>query len=538
MTVLALWTPTPKSSTARALSTAPWFEVAAVVLAEDPANADALIAVFDEVPADADLERLIEVAGDRPVLFTGGSWLLGGSPALQARVGLVTSVTSSPAHEIRVRRGPRLDPRGEGDLLVRGAWPRIDKCSDDVECLATANAAFSDHAVITWRAATRSGALTLSGRESLWHDRDLLRSIQRWARYARGVQERPPVRVGLLAYGAIGHEHLSACLAVPGLELAGVCDRSTARLDAALMDAPDVMVTTDGAELLASPDIDLVIVSTPPDTHAMWAMRVVEAGKHVVLEKPMALTSSDCDSVLDLARNAGRTALVYQNRRWDSDFLTLKRAVTQGLLGEVFHTETFVGGFGHPCNYWHSDALVSGGAIFDWGSHFIDQVLQLTSANVVSVTAKNHKKRWMDVTNADHSRVTLAFDDGSEAEFIHSDLAAVLKPKYYVLGTEGAVVGNWRHERLLSRTGIGTMAEEMFAPADAPADLTLVNAQGDHTLLAPVVPRAYGFHRELADQLVAGLPLSVRPEQSRNVVAVMEAAEASAAASSRPVAPL
>jgi scyllo-inositol 2-dehydrogenase (NADP+) len=277
------------------------------------------------------------------------------------------------------------------------------------------------------------------------------------------------------------------------------------------------MVTTDGAELLASPEIDLVIVSTPPDTHAMWAMRAVEAGKHVVLEKPMALTSSDCDAVLDLARNAGRTALVYQNRRWDSDFLTLKRAVDQGLLGEVFHTETFVGGFGHPCNYWHSDALVSGGAIFDWGSHFIDQVLQLSSASVVSVTARNHKRRWMDVTNADHSRV---------------------KPKYLVMGTEGAVVGNWRHERLLSRTGIGTMAEELFAPADAPADLTLVNAQGDRTLLAPVEPRTYGFHRELADQLVAGLPLSVRPEQSRHVVAVMEAAEASAAAGSQPVVPL
>jgi predicted dehydrogenase len=298
------------------------------------------------------------------------------------------------------------------------------------------------------------------------------------------------------------------------------------------------MTTTEGTELLSSPDIDLVIISTPPDTHAMWALRALEAGKNVVMEKPMALTSAECDAVLDIARTVGKTALVYQNRRWDSDFLTLKRAVDAGRIGDMFHLETFVGGFGHPCNYWHSDASVSGGAIFDWGSHFIDQIMQLNGSPVTSVTATNYKRRWLDVTNADHSVVNVSFENGVNAEFIHSDLAAVLKPKYYVLGTDGAIVGNWRHERLLSRTGIGTMAEELFAPADAPADLTLVNSDGDRTLLAPVQPREHGFHRELADQLVAGLPLSVRPEQSRDVVAVMEAAELSASSGSAPVTPL
>ena len=286
------------------------------------------------------------------------------------------------------------------------------------------------------------------------------------------------------------------------------------------------------------PEIDLVIVSTPPDTHAMWALRALEAGKSVVMEKPMALSTADCDAVLDIARTVGRTALVYQNRRWDSDYLTLQQAVHHGRLGTLFHLETFVGGYGHPCNYWHSDALVSGGAIFDWGSHFIDQVLQLVPAPVRSVTGVNHKRQWLDVTNADHSVVDIAFEDGTHAQFIHSDLAAALKPKYYALGTEGAIVGNWRQERLISRTGIGTMAEEVFAPADSPADLTLIAGNGDRTLLAPVSPRPHGFHRELADQLLAGLPLSVRPEESRQVVAVMEAAETSAARGSVPITPL
>ena len=148
------------------------------------------------------------------------------------------------------------------------------------------------------------------------------------------------------------------------------------------------------------------------------------------------------------------------------------------------------------------------------------------------------KNQYFSLNKRGSSGSGVSFENGVNAEFIHSDLAAILKPKYYVLGTDGAIVGDWRHERLLSRTGIGTMGEELFAPADAPADLTLVNSDGDRTRLAPVQPREHGFHRELADQLVAGLPLSVRPEQSRDVVAVMEAAELSAASGSAPVTPL
>jgi predicted dehydrogenase len=531
MAVIGVWSRTHGSPSSDIVRAAPWRERAGIALTDDLAQSDVLIAVLEH---ENDLHEATRVAAGRPLLVTG-SGLTGPDAAAVAVVtgldlGKVTAV-----HDVRVRRTSVLDPRGEGDLEVEASFPPVEKFADDVEVLATANLAFTDHPVLTWRPSTGAGALTLGASPTVWNDADLVRTIQRWSRHVRGIAERPEIRIGLLAYGAIGHEHLSAVQAVPGLSLAAVCDRSTARLEAARVHAPDVHLTTDGAELLARDDVDLVIVSTPPDTHAAWALRALEAGKHVVLEKPMALTRTDCDAVQDAARTAGRLAVVYQNRRWDSDFLTLKRAIDDGRIGEVFHTEAFVGGYGHPCNYWHSDAAVSGGAIFDWGSHFIDQILDLTTASVTSVSARNHKRRWHDVTNADHSRVTLTFDDGSEAEFIHSDLAAVLKPKYYVLGTRGAVVGEWRHERLLSRTGIGTMAEEAFAPADAPADLTLVDEFGSATRLAHVQPRPHAFHRELADHLMAGLPMTLDPERSRDVVAVMEAAEESAASGGRPV---
>ena len=87
-------------------------------------------------------------------------------------------------------------------------------------------------------------------------------------------------------------------------------------------------------------------------------------------------------------------------------------ALAAGRLGEVFHVETFVGGYDHPCNFWHSDAEISGGAIYDWGSHYLDWVLDLLPQEVEWVSATTHKRVWHDVTNADHSRVLLHFTDG------------------------------------------------------------------------------------------------------------------------------
>jgi len=322
---------------------------------------------------------------------------------------------------------------------------------------------------------------------------------------------------------------------VPGLRLAGVSDLSSQRLDVARALSPGISISQDAAALLSDDDVDLVVVSTPPNTHAEWALRALRAGKHVVLEKPMALSTAECDEVMRAADEHERLVVVYQNRRYDPDYLTLRRLVRDGAVGELFHLETFVGAYQHPCNYWHSDATVSGGAIFDWGSHVIDQILDLMPGEVGAVSAANHKRKWFDVTNADHSRVTIHFDDGREAQFVYSDLAAAPKPKWWALGTEGALVGRWRSEKVVSRTAIGTLDEDLLALADSPADIELHRSDGSVAEVPVGPPPAQPFHRELADQLLLGLPMGVTREQSRRVVAVMAAAETSAASSSAPV---
>ena len=332
------------------------------------------------------------------------------------------------------------------------------------------------------------------------------------------------MRVGLLAYGAIGHEHNLAIQATDGLDLAAVCDTSPERIAAALELAPDAASFTDAMAMLDSGLIDAVVISTPPNSHYDWAKAALERGIHVVLEKPMALTVAQCDELIGLADSRGLTLVVYQNRRFDRDFVTLRRLIRSGAIGEVFQYDSFVGGYSRPCDYWHSDAAVSGGAIFDWGSHFLDQILNVFDTPIDYVTGINHKRHWHHVTNADHAVVTIMFTDGTHASFTHSDLSAARRPKFQVLGTEGAIVGEW---------------DERAAPAvaDLPARLFLHDVDGNATAMDLDEVPAHQFHAEFAALVARGEPMQVDSRGSRNVVAIMEAAERSALERGRPVIP-
>ncbi len=334
----------------------------------------------------------------------------------------------------------------------------------------------------------------------------------------------PDIRVGLLAYGAIGHEHNEAVQATTGLHLTAVCDMNPDRIQAALSLAPDATPFTDATAMLDSGLVDLVVVSTPPNSHYSWAKAALERGIHVVLEKPMALTADECDELMALAAASDLLLVVYQNRRFDADFVTLARMISAGEIGEVFQYDSFVGGYSKPCTYWHSDAVVSGGAIFDWGSHFLDQALTVMPQQVSHVSGVNQKRLWTHVTNADHAQVAVTFADGTQATFINSDLAAARRPKFYVLGTTGAIVGDW-----------DPAAEP--AVADLPAILTLHTADGTSRVVALDAVEPYSFHQSIVGYLRDAEPMAVTAVQSRNVVALMQAAEESALANGLPVVP-
>jgi scyllo-inositol 2-dehydrogenase (NADP+) len=333
------------------------------------------------------------------------------------------------------------------------------------------------------------------------------------------------IKVGLLAYGAIGDEHSKAVQATVGLTLYAVCDTNPERLEAALLISPDAKTFADANEMLAGGGIDLVVISTPPNSHYKWAKQALSLGLHVMLEKPMALTTQECDELMELARAKNALLVVYQNRRYDLDYLTIKQQIETDQIGELFHYESFVGGYAKPCSFWHSDAAVSGGAIFDWGSHFIDQIMSLVPLNVDFVSGLNQKRVWNHVTNADHAQVNINFEGGVQAVFINSDLAAARKPKFYILGTKGALHGDWDE----SAGGV---------VADLPAIITLHRGDGSSEVVPHVGQRPYSFYESLVAYLNDATPMSVVASQSRDVVAIMQAAEESALANGKPVSPI
>jgi predicted dehydrogenase len=349
--------------------------------------------------------------------------------------------------------------------------------------------------------------------------------------------------VGYGQYGGMGYYHGLAARSTPGLEFVATCDTSAERRKAAETDFPGVRAYTSVDELLSDDDVEVVVVATPPAFHAGLTLQLLRAGKHVACEKPLCLTVAEADKLIAAAGSGGRVLTVNQNRRWDQDFAAIRRVVSAGLLGELFNVETFVGGFEHPCRAWHSEVSVSGGAVYDWGSHHVDWILELLAdqdgPGPATVVCHGHKRVWHDVSNLDQLRVRLMWADGREAEFFQSDVAAVRRPKFYLQGTAGTLVGYYRpvtFERI--EPGRGYVADTAHH-AEAPATLTLArydSGYGISETRLPVAPeQRFAFHRNLADHLHLGEPLAVTAGSVRRVIAVLEAAHQSSLEGGRPV---
>jgi scyllo-inositol 2-dehydrogenase (NADP+) len=493
-----------------------------------------LLVAADDPPDAAQAAELISFlrGGGGVVALHGtlGAWAR--MPGLSEIVGWAPG-EPGPETELLVRPAAghpftdRLDP----ELRVRDELFLSEPPPPDATVLLTAPWHYGEQVVAFSRPfhAGRVVHLGLGHGPATWDSALFARLVFRALRHASGVAPAPTVGVGLLGYGAIGREHASSVRAVPGFELRAVCDRVPERRDEARA-AFGVEVHAEAAAMLADPSIDLVVVGVPPVTHAAAALEAVAAGKHVVCEKPFALRVEECDRVLAAAAAGGRLVTVYQSRRWDPDFVALREAVAGGAIGEPFYMESFIGGYSHPCSYWHSHQPISGGTIYDWGSHYFDWMLSLFPQPVAAVAASAHKRVWHDVSNSDQVRVDVTFEGGAEAGFLQSDIAAALKPKWYLLGTAGAVTGDWRQEAVRSRAWTGDLVEEVLAPSESPATVSVHRPDGSREVLGLAPRVAHGFYRNLADHLLLGEPLAVPAGEARRNVAVMEAATRAIAA--------
>ncbi|RWU00591.1 oxidoreductase [Raoultella ornithinolytica] len=184
------------------------------------------------------------------------------------------------------------------------------------------------------------------------------------------------IRVGMIGYGYASKTfHAPLISGTPGMTLAAVSSSDEKKVQA---DWPLVNVVAEPAGLLSNPDIDLIVIATPNDTHFPLAKAALEAGKHVVVDKPFTVTLSQARELEAVARRCGRLLSVFHNRRWDSDFLTLKSLIHEGLLGEVGYVESHFDRYRPEMrNRWREQGGPGSGIWYDLGPHLLDQVVNL-----------------------------------------------------------------------------------------------------------------------------------------------------------------
>lgn len=184
------------------------------------------------------------------------------------------------------------------------------------------------------------------------------------------------LRVALIGYGFVGQTfHGPLLSSIPGLSLDLVASRDAARVRA---DLPGVRVTADYAAALHDPAVDLVVIASPNQTHAPLASAALAAGKHVVVDKPFTVTLAEARALAEDAEQAGRLLSVFQNRRWDSDFLGLQAVLASGALGDVTSLESRIERFRPQVrDRWREADLPGSGLWFDLGPHLLDQALCL-----------------------------------------------------------------------------------------------------------------------------------------------------------------
>lgn len=331
------------------------------------------------------------------------------------------------------------------------------------------------------------------------------------------------IRVGLIGYGFAGKTfHAPLIGAEAGLDLVAVASSDAAKVHA---DWPGVAVFGDPIELATSDSVDLVVVASPNDTHAPLARAALLAGKHVVVDKPFTLDMAEARDLIAVAEAEGRLLSVFHNRRWDSDYLSVKSAIDDGLVGRVAHFESHIDRFRPEVRQrWREGAGPGSGIWFDLGPHLVDQALQLFGMPA-RVTASLAQLRGGAVTD-DWAHVVLDYD--ARRVVLHASmLVAGGSPRFMVHGDAGSVVkraADGQERQLLA--GMTPGAEGWGTDDDA---LVVYDREGVAREVAATSGDQRRYYAGIAAAIADGAPNPVPPGKALAVMAVIEAAARSAA---------
>jgi scyllo-inositol 2-dehydrogenase (NADP+) len=289
---------------------------------------------------------------------------------------------------------------------------------------------------------------------------------------------------------------------------------------------PEVLLIKDYKDLLKDDSLELAVIATPNILHFEMAKEFLLAGKHVVVEKPFTPTSAEADELIRLAGESGKKIFVYQNRRWDGDFKTVQQVVYNRYLGDLLEFEAHFDRYspGPRRSAWRNDPLPASGVLYDLGSHLIDQALILFGLP----RAVFADIRWQ--------RAESKVDDCFDIHLYYSKLKVVLKaslfvkepgPHYTLHGTKGSFIkyGTDPQEEMLRQ---GIMPDSEVWGKEGPEYWGILNAELHGQQFYGTIetePGNYiGFYDNVHDVITKGAEQAVQPEESRNVIRIIELA--------------
>ncbi|WP_114854213.1 Gfo/Idh/MocA family oxidoreductase [Brachybacterium sp. YJGR34] len=343
-----------------------------------------------------------------------------------------------------------------------------------------------------------------------------------------------PLRTAILGYGVAGRYFHGAFLGVdPDYEVTLIATANPERAAQARAEHPGVQILEDPQKIAEhAEDLDLVVVATPPASHVELAQSALRAGLDVVVDKPFAPSSAEGAALIAEAASRGRRLTVFQNRRYDADFLTLKQLIDGGELGRV-HTLESRFEWWKPAGEraWKAATPVDagGGILYDLGPHLIDQAIQLLGP-VTSCTASLRRISLADDAPADDpqapentAHLLLTHASGVESRLTMSSLSALEGPRFLALGTEGA----WRTAGKDPQEAALRAGTRPDAPGFGRESVEQAGelSRGEGVTATPPGTGDYGrFYRELAVALRTGGTVPVDPQDSVEVLRLIEVA--------------
>ncbi|HPT84383.1 MAG TPA: Gfo/Idh/MocA family oxidoreductase [Bacillota bacterium] len=331
--------------------------------------------------------------------------------------------------------------------------------------------------------------------------------------------------LAVVGYGGMGGWHAEHARHSDVVNLVGVYDIKPERNELARSRGIHAYNTFE--ELLADPNVEIITIATPNDSHCPIAVAALEAGKHVICEKPVTVSSALLEKMIDAAKRNNRIFTVHQNRRWDHEILAVKELKEKNDLGYIFNVESRVHGSRGIPGDWRGKKEHGGGMLLDWGVHLIDQaIFAFPDDPIVSIYA-----RLDHITNQevdDGCRVIMKFESGLQYYVEVGTSNFISLPRFYVQGVNGtAVIQDWG--RPIKIVTCNQWLEENVTPIKAAQGITKTMAPRDDKTITTYerpLPQAdvHDFYRNVCKAIDGIEPQLVTHDQIRRVMKVMEAA--------------